>query len=271
MINKNFGTPEWFEEAEKLSKKKRAALGDFTSVRGNVTTVTKNDKTGEKNTFHKEFATQYDYGNMTYDHITGTSYFYDEYDKDVLLCSIGNDKHGEQERFVYGFKDGKLISKTNTSKGFVITYEYDDNDHLIKMVVNYPNGVRLFTSYKYDKMGRLVESKSKYSTTTYKYDVESLIIETSIIKKLKDGSTKKTVTTSEYNEDGELIKEVSGPWVLERRYDNGACVYENKTLYGKTIREYSGVFGVDKSSDDGSEEKLDECDEADAPDTSSDN
>lgn len=242
MLNKKFGTPEWYEEAEKLAKQKRAAVGDYTSVRGDIITITKNRKTGKNESLTKDFVIQYDYGNITYDDTTGTSYFYDDFDKDVLICSVGNDRHGDQERFVYAFSNGRLISKANTSKGFTITYEYDKKGRLIKAVVNYPNSSKTFTNYKYDKAGRLVEEKSKYSTATFKYDEKALTVEKTLVRTLKGGETKTTTYTYRYNEDGELREEVSGDLIVERRYENGACVYEEKTLFGKTIRKYSGIF-----------------------------
>lgn len=246
MINKKFGTPEWYEEAEKLAKQKRAAVGDYTSIRGDITTITKNHKTGKNESLTKEFVIQYDYGNITYDYTTGTSYFYDDFDKDILICSVGNDRRGDRERFVYAFSNGRLISKANTSKGFTITYEYDKRGRLIKAVVNYPNSSKTFTTYKYDKAGCLVEEKSKYSTATFKYDEKALTVEKTLVRTLKGGETKTTTYTYRYNEDGELIEEVSGKLIVERRYENGACVYKEKTLFGKTIQKYSGVFGSDE-------------------------
>lgn len=248
MMTNKFGTPEWFKEAEELAKKKRAAVGNFISVRGNVTITTKNRKTFSKNTTTTPVVTLYDYGNISRDGLNGTSYFYDEWtdNADTLVCSSGKDKRGNEETYIYAYFGDRLISKTNTSKGIVIVYEYDKYGRLVTSIANHPNH-RMFTNYTYDKMGRLVEEKSQFVTITYEYDEPNMTIKKTIVRSLKDGSTKTIVNTCEYNTDGEFIGETSGALVVERRYDNGACVYEHKTLYGNTISKFEGTLVVDDS------------------------
>lgn len=229
-----FGTPEYYAEASRVAIEARSALGTCTTVTD--VTVTRGNETTTTN-----YECDYANGLIMYDGKRNITYSYAGMYPLTSASKIGDGDTQKESEFIYSYApDGMLLAKVNITDKIVNTYEYDDYKHLTKSIAKFGNGKKtMFTSYAYDKYGRLETVKSKFATTTYTYDDKSLAVTKKVEKMVKGEETpRKTTTVYLYNANGEIVKEIAGKRETVYKYENGICMssqtYYNHKACGST-------------------------------------
>ena len=125
-----------------------------------------------------------------------------------------------------------------TRSGDNIYYnEYDNQGHLLKMIIDYGNSPNdtIFYSYKFDEEGRLVEKRRQNRSEQWTYDSEGRLLE----RKVFEGEEIREHFTLKYDKKGVLRKSEGHGCVISRdpkfywEYDSkGNVVFERRENTG---------------------------------------
>lgn len=255
-----FGTPSYFEEAERIAvKARREVASKFTVDYSIDPRYDDEDVTTGTVTFIN--------GRETNNTVSGTRRHYPKNPNAIhpTECIEYDKRHPNviKERFQFAYdKSGRLINKTDMMRGITYLYIYDGDGKLIKDEVLYSNGKRCWTEYTYDDDGRVIQEASRSCTVKYTYvDDECTIVKTTE-KSLKNGYTMMNVKKMTYDEDGMLIRRTMGNnIVIETAYDHGVLVSEvnvsSNSFSTKKHVHITGVINIPTVKDESEEDVTD--------------
>ncbi len=146
-----------------------------------------------------------------------------------------------KDREFYWLREYDSVGNYTRSGDNIYYNEYDNQGHLLKMIIDYGNSPNdtIFYSCKFDEAGRLVEEKRQNRSEHWTYDSEGRLLE----RKVFEGEDMIEHYTLKYDKKGVLRKSEGRGGIL-RRDAKSYCEYDSKGNVVFERRENTGLEDI---------------------------